>query len=103
MICLQGLFPTVGPEDPTGSTPPNRTDPMMAEIKPIAFGTPVPGDWALCQGQLLPITQFSALFSILGTRFGGNGQTTFALPDLRGRVPIGAGQGVGFPENYAVG
>ena len=51
--------------------------------------------WALCQGQLLSIAQNTALFSLLGTTFGGNGQTTFALPDLRGRVPVGQGQGPG--------
>ena len=51
----------------------------------------------LCQGQLLPIAQNTALFSILGTTYGGNGQTTFALPDLRGRAPIQQGQGPGLP------
>ncbi len=51
--------------------------------------------WALCQGQILSIAQNTALFSILGTTYGGNGQTTFALPDLRGRVPVGFGQGPG--------
>ncbi|RYY32428.1 MAG: phage tail protein [Sphingobacteriaceae bacterium] len=54
-------------------------------------------DWALCQGQILSIAQNTALFSLLGTTYGGNGQTTFALPDLRGRVPIGWGQGPGLP------
>ena len=48
-----------------------------------------PRGWAFCQGQLLPIAQNTALFSLLGTTYGGNGQTTFALPDLRGRVPNG--------------
>ncbi len=52
-------------------------------------------DWAFCNGQLLPIAQNTALFSILGTTYGGNGQTTFALPDLRGRAPIHWGQGSG--------
>jgi microcystin-dependent protein len=52
-----------------------------------------PKGWALCNGQLLPINQNQALFSILGTTFGGNGQTTFALPDLRGRVPVHWGSG----------
>lgn len=51
--------------------------------------------WALCQGQLLAISQNTALFSILGTTFGGNGVTTFGLPDLRGRVPVGMGNGPG--------
>ena len=52
-----------------------------------------PEDWALCNGQFLPINQNQALFSLLGTNYGGNGQTTFALPDLRGRVPIHVGNG----------
>ena len=54
-----------------------------------------PVGWALCQGQLLPITQYTALFSLLGTQFGGDGRSNFALPDLRGRAPIGQGQGPG--------
>jgi microcystin-dependent protein len=54
-----------------------------------------PNGWALCNGQLLPISQNQALFSLLGTTFGGNGQTSFALPDLRDRVPIHMGQGPG--------
>src|SRR5215210_3024734 len=52
-----------------------------------------PKGWALCNGQLLPINQNQALFALLGTTYGGNGQTTFALPDLRGRTPIHAGDG----------
>lgn len=52
-----------------------------------------PKNWALCNGQFLPINQNQALFSLLGTTYGGNGQTTFALPDLRGRVPIHVGNG----------
>lgn len=51
--------------------------------------------WAFCQGQILSIAQNTALFSLLGTTYGGNGQTTFALPDLRGRTPVGIGQGPG--------
>lgn len=62
----------------------------------------VPRGWAACGGQLLPISQYTALFSLLGTSYGGNGSTTFALPDLRGRVPIGQGQGPGL-RNYVVG
>jgi microcystin-dependent protein len=58
-------------------------------------GNFAPRGWALCQGQLLSIAQNTALFSILGTTYGGNGQTTFALPDLRSRVPVGQGQGPG--------
>jgi microcystin-dependent protein len=58
-------------------------------------GNFAPRGYMLCQGQLLPIAQYTALFSILGTTYGGNGQTNFALPDLRGRLAIGAGQGLG--------
>jgi microcystin-dependent protein len=58
-------------------------------------GNFAPRGWAFCQGQLLSISTNTALFSILGTTYGGNGQTTFALPDLRGRVPMGQGQGPG--------
>jgi len=57
-----------------------------------------PRGWAAASGQLLPIAQNTALFSLLGTQFGGNGVTTFALPDLRGRTPIGAGQGPGLSD-----
>jgi microcystin-dependent protein len=61
-----------------------------------------PRGWAFCFGQILPISQNTALFSLLGTTYGGNGQTTFALPDLRGRVPKGQGQGPGL-SNYFLG
>jgi microcystin-dependent protein len=61
-----------------------------------------PQGWAMCEGQVLPIQQYTALFSLLGTNFGGNGTSTFALPDLRGRVPIGQGQGPGLSP-YVVG
>ncbi|WP_299187172.1 phage tail protein [uncultured Aquimarina sp.] len=54
-----------------------------------------PRSWALCHGQLLPVSQNNALFSLIGTIYGGDGRTTFALPDLRGRVPIGPGNGPG--------
>jgi microcystin-dependent protein len=64
----------------------------MAELKLTAFNF-APKGWALCNGQTLPINQNQALFSLLGTTYGGNGQTTFALPDLRGRVPMHFGQG----------
>lgn len=66
--------------------------PYMSEIKIVAFNF-APKGWALCNGQFLPINQNQALFSLLGTTFGGNGQTTFALPDFRGRAPIHQGQG----------
>ena len=67
-------------------------EPFIGEIKMFG-GTFAPRNYAFCNGQLLPIAQYSALFSILGTTFGGNGIQTFGLPDLRGRRPIGFGQG----------
>ena len=65
-------------------------------------GNFAPRNWALCEGQILPIMQNQALYSILGTMYGGDGRTTFALPDLRGRVPVSAGQSNG-TSNYAQG
>jgi microcystin-dependent protein len=62
-------------------------DPFLGEIKMFSFDW-APQGWALCNGQFLPINQNQALFSLLGTTYGGNGQTTFALPNLRGRTPI---------------
>jgi microcystin-dependent protein len=67
-------------------------EPFLSEIRIMSFGFP-PQGWALCNGQLLPINQNQALFSLLGTTYGGNGQTTFALPNLQGRVPIHTGGG----------
>jgi microcystin-dependent protein len=67
-------------------------EPFMSEIRIMSFGY-APRGWALCNGQLLPINQNQALFSLLGTTYGGNGQTNFALPDLRGNVPIHVGNG----------
>jgi len=67
-------------------------EPFLAEIRLMSFVFP-PKGWALCNGQLLPIAQNQALFSLLGTTYGGNGQTTFALPNLQGRVPIHTGNG----------
>lgn len=67
-------------------------EPYLGEIRLLSFVFP-PQGWALCNGQLLPINQNQALFALLGTTYGGNGQTTFALPDLQGRVPIHAGDG----------
>ena len=66
--------------------------PFLAEIRMFAFNFP-PRGWALCNGQLLPINQNQALFSLMGTMYGGNGATNFALPDLRGRTPISFGGG----------
>jgi microcystin-dependent protein len=71
-------------------------------IVKIFAGTFAPRGWAFCQGQLLGIQQNAALFSLLGTTYGGNGQTTFGLPDLRGRIPVGQGQGAGLP-NVVIG
>jgi len=65
-------------------------NPFLSEIRIFAFNFP-PKGWAFCNGQLLPINQNQALFSLLGTTYGGDGQTTFALPDLRGRAPIHMG------------
>ncbi|WP_367388448.1 phage tail protein [Lewinella sp. LCG006] len=69
---------------------------FIGEIRMFA-GNFAPRSWALCEGQLLPIAQNTALFSILGTIYGGDGRTTFALPDLRGRLPISSGTGPGLP------
>jgi microcystin-dependent protein len=76
-------------------------EPFLGEIRLVPYSF-APKGWALCAGQLLPINQNQALFSLLGTTYGGNGQTNFALPDLRGRVPVGAGQAPG-GSSYALG
>ncbi len=67
-------------------------EPFLSEIRIMSFGFP-PKGWALCNGQFLPINQNQGLFALLGTTYGGNGQTTFALPDLRGNTPIHMGNG----------
>lgn len=76
-------------------------DPFLGEIRMFA-GNFAPRGWAFCAGQILSISQNTALFSLLGTTYGGNGQTTFALPDLRGRAPVSSGQGPGL-SNYNLG
>jgi microcystin-dependent protein len=78
-------------------------DPFIGEIALVPYNFP-PRGWAFCDGQIMSIAQNTALFSLLGTTYGGNGQTTFALPDLRGRVPIhvGGGQGPGLSA-YVLG
>ncbi len=76
-------------------------DPFLGEIRMAGFGF-APKNWALCNGQLLSIQQNSALFSILGVRYGGDGKVTFGLPNFQGSVPVGAGQGAGLSA-YAVG
>ena len=67
-------------------------EPFIGELRLMSFNF-APKNWALCNGQTMSIAQNQALFSVLGTMYGGNGQTTFALPDLRGRVPVHAGNG----------
>jgi microcystin-dependent protein len=89
-IALQGVFPSR-----------NGIDPFIGEIMLSGFNFE-PRGWAFCNGQLLPISQNTALFALLGTTFGGNGQTTFALPDLRSRVPLHFGQGPGL-SSYTLG
>nr|WP_298116704.1 tail fiber protein [uncultured Pseudomonas sp.] len=69
---------------------------FIGTIQPFAFNF-APRGWALCNGQIMSIAQNSAMFSLLGTTYGGNGQTTFGLPNLQGRMPIGMGQGPGLP------
>ena len=67
--------------------------PFIGEVKLISWNFP-PKGWAFCNGQLLPINQNQALFSLLGTTYGGDGRVNFALPDLRGRTPVHVGQGI---------
>src|SRR6478735_9138452 len=69
-------------------------DPFVAEIRIFPFNF-APKGWAFCNGQILPISQNTALFSLLGTTYGGDGKSTFALPDLQGRAPMHPGQGQG--------
>ncbi|MFO0909470.1 MAG: tail fiber protein [Isosphaeraceae bacterium] len=76
-------------------------DPYIGEIALVGFSF-APIGWALCNGQLLPIDQYDALFALIGTTYGGNGTTNFAVPDLRGRVPIHIGQSSGL-SNYVLG
>lgn len=72
-------------------------EPFVAEIR-IFAGNFAPTGWAACDGQLMPISQNTALFSLLGTTYGGDGRSTFALPDLQGRAPMQPGQGPGRPD-----
>lgn len=76
-------------------------DNYLGEIRPVGFNF-APHGWALCEGQLLPISQNTALFSLIGTFYGGDGRSTFALPDLRGRIAISSGQGPGLSD-YTIG
>jgi microcystin-dependent protein len=77
------------------------SEPFLGEIRIFPYNF-APRGWAFCQGQILSIAQNTALFSLLGTTYGGNGQTTFALPDLRGRVAVSSGQGPGL-SSYSLG
>lgn len=85
VIALQGVFPSQG----GGGA---EDEPLLGQVNLFA-GNFAPSGWAFCEGQLLSIAQNTALFAVLGTTYGGNGQTTFALPDLRGAIPVGAGVG----------
>ena len=77
--------------------------PYIGEIRMFAFGTRgAPQNWQACDGSLLPISEYDALFALIGTTYGGDGQTTFGVPDLRGRLPIHQGQGPGL-SNYVIG
>lgn len=77
------------------------SDPYIGEIRPFGFNF-APRNWAFCRGQILAISSNTALFSILGTTYGGNGQTTFALPNLQSRVTVGMGTGPGL-STYVLG
>jgi microcystin-dependent protein len=77
------------------------SSPYIGEVILVGFNF-APTGWAMCNGQLMSIAENDALFNLIGTTYGGDGQTTFALPDLRGRVPISQGQGAGL-SNYAIG
>ena len=77
--------------------------PYIGEIRMFSFGTRgAPNGWQACDGSLLPISQYDALFALIGTTYGGDGQTTFGVPDLRGRVPMHQGTGPGL-STYVIG
>lgn len=76
------------------------SEPFIGEVRMLPYFAPK--DWALCNGQLLPIAQYAALFSIIGTNYGGDGTTTFAVPNYQGSLVVGAGQGAGLSA-YALG
>jgi microcystin-dependent protein len=77
------------------------SEPFIGQLALVPYNF-APKGWALCNGQLLSIAQNTALFALIGTTYGGNGTTNFALPDLRGRVPLSSGQGPGL-SNYVLG
>jgi microcystin-dependent protein len=76
-------------------------DPFVGQIIAVGFNF-APVGWVLCNGQLLPISEYETLYTLLGTTYGGNGSTTFGIPDLRGRSPISSGTGTGLPA-YVLG
>ena len=78
------------------------SNPFVGEIRMFG-GSFAPAGWAMCAGQLMPISQNDTLFTLIGTTYGGDGQETFGIPDLQGRVPIHAGQGPGISQNYTLG
>lgn len=78
------------------------SNPYIGEIRMFGGNFP-PAGWMFCNGQLLPISENDALFTLIGTTYGGDGQSTFALPDLQGRLPIHAGQGPGISQSYLIG
>ena len=77
-------------------------EPFVGEIRMFG-GTFAPAGWALCQGQTMSIAENDVLFQLIGTTYGGDGQSTFALPDLQGRAPVHMGQGPGLPSNNIIG
>jgi microcystin-dependent protein len=77
-------------------------EPYVGEIRMFG-GSFAPAGWAMCQGQLMPISENDTLFNLIGTTYGGDGQETFGLPDLQGRVPVHMGQGPGLSQNYVIG
>lgn len=89
------------PQQITASNTGNQVDAFIGEIRILPYNF-IPESWARCEGQLLSIQQHTALFSILGTSFGGDGRTTFALPNLKGRGPAGTGRGPGLTP-YNIG
>ena len=78
------------------------SNPYIGEIRMFG-GNFAPAGWMFCQGQTLPISENDALFTLIGTTYGGDGQETFNLPDLQGRLPMHAGQGPGISQNYQLG
>lgn len=76
--------------------------PYVGEIRMFA-GNFAPAGWMFCEGQQLPISEYETLFQLIGTTYGGDGQNTFALPDLRGRIPVHMGQGPGASQSYTIG